>query len=109
MVEKESNNPPEHLSKDARILWKRLVDEYGIVDSGGLAILRAGIEAFDRSQCARVLIDKHGLVIKDRFGAVKPNPLISCERDARAAFLQALKQLNLDLEPLKDIGRPPGR
>ena len=109
MDEKESNKPPEHLSKDARVLWKRLVDEYGIVDSGGLAILRAGIEAFDRSQCARVLIDKHGLVIKDRFGAIKQNPLISCERDARAAFLQALKQLNLDLEPLKDIGRPPGR
>ena len=104
------DNAPEHLSSEARAIWSKLVEEYDIHDAGGLAILRAGLEAFDRSQCARALIEKHGLVIKDRFGAVKPNPLISCERDARAAYLQALKQLNFDVMPLNPgPGRPPGR
>lgn len=101
---------PAHLSKEAAGIWKKLSDEYDIQDAGGLEILRAGLEAFDRAQAARVLIEKVGLVIKDRFGAVKPNPLIACERDARSAYLQALKQLQLDLEPLNaNVGRPPGR
>ena len=101
---------PSHLSKEAQGIYKKLSEEYDISDAGGLEILRAGLEAFDRSQAARVLINKVGLVITDRFGAVKPNPLIACERDARAAYLQALKQLQLDLEPLNPTpGRPPGK
>lgn len=99
---------PAHLSKEAKVIWGKLVKEYGIEDAGGLEILRAGTEAFDRSQAARASIDKIGLLVKDRFGAFKPHPLIACERDARAAYLQALKQLCLDVEPVKDIGRPPG-
>ena len=99
---------PSHLTKEAKTIWRTLVKEYGIVDSGGLEILRQGMEAFDRAEKCRVSIDKVGLVVKDRFGAVRPHPLIACERDARAAYLQALKQLNLDVQSLKDIGRPPG-
>ncbi len=44
----------------------------------------------------------------DRFVQRKPHPLLAAERDARAQMLAALKALNLDLEPLKDRGRPPG-
>jgi P27 family predicted phage terminase small subunit len=107
---KKAINPPGHLSAEAKKIWKKLTEEYDISDAGGKEILRAGLEAFDRAQTARASIDKTGLMIKDRFGAVKPHPLISCERDARAAYLQALKQLQLDVEPLKNgPGRPPGR
>jgi P27 family predicted phage terminase small subunit len=98
---------PPHLSKEAKAKWKKLTKEYGISDAGGMEILRAGLEAFDRAQSSRILIDKVGLVVKDRFGAVKQNPLISCERDARAAYLQALKQLCLDVvTPHDGPGRP---
>lgn len=87
-----------------------MTEEYGIDDNGGKEILRAGLEAFDRSQKARASIDKVGLLVRDRFGVPKPHPLISCERDARAAYLQALKQLNFDIEPLKNgPGRPGGK
>jgi P27 family predicted phage terminase small subunit len=106
---KKGIRAPSHLSKEAKQIWHKLVVEYGIDDAGGLEILRAGLEAFDRAQKARQSIDKIGLLVKDRFAAVKPHPLIACERDARAAYLQALKQLNMDLEPLKDIGRQPGK
>ena len=99
---------PSHLTKEAKTIWRTLVKEYAIVDSGGLEILRVALEAFDRAQKCRVSIDKVGLVVKDRFGAVRPHPLLPMERDSRAAFLQALKQLCLDVLPLKDIGRPPG-
>lgn len=101
---------PSHLSKEAKQIWRKLTKEYNIADAGGVEILRAGLEAFDRAQTARSSIDKVGLLVKDRFGAVKPHPLIACERDARAAYLQALKQLNFDIEPLRNgPGRPPGR
>jgi P27 family predicted phage terminase small subunit len=98
---------PAHLSPEAKKIWKKLTFEYGIVDAGGLEILRAGLENFDRAEKARANIDKVGLLVKDRFGAIKPHPLIACERDARAGYLQALKQLCLDVEPIKSIGRPP--
>jgi hypothetical protein len=49
------------------------------------------------------------LTIKDRFDQVKSHPLCAVVRDMRAQVYSGLKQLNLDIEPLKDIGRPPGR
>jgi P27 family predicted phage terminase small subunit len=102
--------PPERLSKEARSLWQRLVDEYSIEDAGGLCLLERGLEAFDRMRQAQNLIKKHGAVQKDRFGQLRPNPATVIERDSRAAMLAALKALNLDLEPLRDgPGRPPGR
>ena len=102
--------PPPHLSSEAKKLWSAILAEYAITDAAGLHILRVSLEALDRAQAARVSIDKIGMVIRDRFQAVKPHPLIPVERDNRAAFLAGLKALNLDIEPLRDgPGRPPGR
>ena len=102
-------NVPDHLSADAKRLWTSITSEYCIDDAAGLHILRAALEAFDRSQAAREEIDKCGMLFRDRFGAPKPHPLLPVERDARAAFLAGLKALNLDLEPLRNgPGRPPG-
>jgi len=92
---------PAHLSREARALWKKLVTEYVITDEGGLAILKSGLESYDRATSARKQIDREGLTFRDRFGASKPHPLIACERDARAQWLSALKLLNLDCEPAK--------
>ena len=101
---------PGYLSTKAKKIWKKLVTEYGIDDSGGLAILTTGLEAYDRAASARRQIDDEGMTITDRFGAQKPHPLLACERDARSQWLAALKSLNLDIEPLRDgPGRPGGR
>jgi len=101
---------PGHLSKEAKSLWQQLTDEYGISDSAGLAILKTGLEAYDRAGSARQQIDSEGLSIFDKFGQQKAHPLIPVERDSRAAFLSAMKQLNFDVEPLRDKpGRSPGR
>jgi phage terminase small subunit len=104
-------SPPAHLTKEARRLWKALLAEWPTVgDVAGLAILKTGLEAFDRATGARLAIDKDGLTIVDRFGIAKPHPLLPAERDARGQWLAALKQLNLDVEPLRDKpGRPGGR
>ena len=101
---------PKGLSPEARRRWGALVDEYGIDDAGGLAILQTACEAFDRYQSASAQIAKDGPTSLDRFGQIKSHPLLSVERDARAQWLAGLKALNFDVEPLRDRpGRPGGR
>lgn len=99
---------PGHLSAEARKWYRLIRSEYGIEDSGGLLILLTLCEAFDRMKSAQKIIASEGGTVKDRFDQVKAHPLCSVERDARNAIYAGLKALNLDLEPLKSIGRPGG-
>lgn len=100
--------PATHLSAAAKKLWNEIFTEYSIDDAAGLAILRVALEAFDRSQEAREVITTAGMTVTGRDGQVRSHPLLTVERDNRAAFLAGLKALNLDLEPLKKPGRPGG-
>jgi P27 family predicted phage terminase small subunit len=107
---KNHQKVPKHLSLEARKIWKEILSEYDIDDAAGIRILRVAMEAFDRAQAAREKIDLEGMSITDKFGQIKPHPLLPIERDSRAAFLSGLKALNLDIEPLRDgPGRPAGR
>jgi phage terminase small subunit len=104
------NSPPKHLSRASKTWWREMTREYGITDLGGLSLLNAAAEARDRAESARAAIQKEGQTIRDRFEQVKPHPLLAAERDARAQFIQAMRALNLDVEPLRDgPGRPGGR
>jgi hypothetical protein len=83
--------------------------EFAIRDEGGLLLLETAMRALDRAESARTLLERDGVVITDRWGQQKPHPAAAVERDARAGMLQALKALNLDVEPLRDRpGRPGG-
>ena len=102
-----SQKPPSHLSTAAKRLWNDILDEYAIDDPAGQIILRVALEALDRSQEARKAINKAGMTVTGRDGQVRSHPLLTVERDNRAAFLAGLKALQLDLEPLRDgPGRP---
>lgn len=101
---------PEHLSAAAKGWWQEITDEYAIDDRAGLLLLQTALEAFDRMKSAQAAIERDGELVKDRFEQLKPHPLLTTERDARSQMLAALKQLNLDLEPLRDgPGRPGGK
>lgn len=91
---------PAHLSKEAKQLWKKLTGEYQLDDQAGIVILTQALEAFDRVRGCQARIAEDGETIVDRFGQIKSHPLLATERDSRAAMLNALKALNLDLEPL---------
>jgi P27 family predicted phage terminase small subunit len=99
---------PKHLSAEAKRLWRDLVEEYGVSDSAGLAILAAGLEAHDRMRQAQATLACDGATVKDRFGQTQVHPAVRIERDSRSAWLAALKSMNFDLQPLGDVGRPPG-
>jgi hypothetical protein len=96
------------LSEDGRNLWRDIQEAYRIDDPGGLVLLRVACEALDRAERCRRLIDDQGEMLTIR-GIPRAHPALAAERDARAAIVRAIRNLNLDLEPLKAIGRPPGQ
>ncbi len=103
-----ARHAPGHLKATGRAFWKRLHREYAIEDSAGLALLQTAAECADRIAEARAIIDAEGAVVRDRYGSPKAHPAHTVEKDARNQMLAAIKQLNVDLEPLADApGRPP--
>jgi P27 family predicted phage terminase small subunit len=104
-----ATGPPEGLSTEAQRWWQRITTEYGIEDDAGLLLLQTALESFDRMRNCQAAIARDGELVRDRFDQMKPHPLLPAERDARGQMLTAMKNLNLDLEPLRDgPGRPPG-
>jgi hypothetical protein len=99
---------PEHLGAAGRVLWGDIQSAYQIADPGGLALLQQAAEAADRIASVRKQIDEAGELIMVR-GIPRVNPLCAVERDQRAALVRCLRNLNLDVEPLRDRpGRPEG-
>lgn len=68
-------------------------------------LLRVACEVLDRAERCRRLIDEQGELLTVR-GVPRAHPALAAEGDARAAIVRAVRHLNLDLEPLKAIGRP---
>lgn len=100
----------EKIKKQAKKLKKSILSEFDISDRGGLEILDRAIESFSRMREAEAIIEKEGLTVANRFGETKEHPCLNTERKARAQFLLAIKQLNLDvLPPNHKIGRPGGK
>lgn len=100
---------PAHLSREAKAWWRKLTSEFRLDDTAGRLLLQTALEAFDRMRECQAAIGRDGAVVVDRFEQTKAHPALAAERDARSQMLAALKQLNLDVEPLRDApGRPPG-
>jgi len=96
----EPIEPPEHLSADMRDWWVQIGSTY-VLESHHWRVLQVCCEAWDRLQGARQVLAEEGLTIETGTGSRKAHPCIAVERDARAQFLVALRQLDLDLEPPK--------
>ncbi len=101
---------PQGLEPASRRWFRKLADEYGITDQGGLLLLETAMRAHSQMTKCQETIDAEGLTITDRWDQVKQHPLVPALRDARAQLLAALKSLNMDLEPLREgPGRPGGK
>jgi hypothetical protein len=94
--------PPEHLKPAGAELWAEIQKQYAIVDAGGLALLTTAAECLDRMRAAQLQIAEGGEFTADRYGQLRVSPACQLEKESRAGYLLALKQLNLDLEPLRD-------
>ena len=109
-MKKSEPKAPAHLSRASKQWWRAIQADYAVADAAGLAVLAQAAESLDRVAAAGKEIRESGIVVQDRWGQTKPHPAAAIERDAKASFLQALRALNLDVEPLHDRpGRPGGR
>lgn len=97
--------PPATLGKAGRTLWAAILSEYDIQDAGGLATLGQICAATDRIAEFAAIISRDGATIVTMSGP-REHPLLKVELATRAFVTRALARLNLDVEPIKGVGRP---
>ena len=96
---------PKHLTRASKRWFREVVAEWELSEHHRLILIIAA-ESWDRLVQAREVIDREGLTFIDRFGAPRSRPEISIERDCRIAFMRAIRELDLDVEPPTQPGRP---
>ena len=87
--------PPAHLSERSRELWRAIVPDRAL-SPGRVALLQAALEALDRADQAREILDREGLTITTKStGMVHVHPLVKVERENRQLFIRAWDLLGL--------------
>ena len=61
----------------------------------------------DRQDEAREEIEKAGSYYTDRWGQPRPHPAHKIEESNKVLFCRIIRDLNLDVEETKKVGRPP--
>ena len=101
------DNIPKHFSEEAASLWESILTEYDL-DASERAILKVGVEAYDRCQSCREQIAKEGFTITDPSGRVRAHPALLAEKQAASVYLQAFRLLGLGEDEPRPVGRPGG-
>ena len=101
----ENQEVPKHFSEEAASLWQAVLNDY-ILDASEKAILKVGIEAYDRCQECRKKIYEEGITITDPSGRVRAHPALQAEKQAASVYLQASRLLGLGEEEARPVGRP---
>jgi phage terminase small subunit len=96
---------PKHFKKPTREWFQSVIDQYEL-EEHHTRILTLACEAWERSQEARITLNKLGMVYIDRFNSPKARPEVAIERDASILFARLVRELDLDFEASSDL-RPP--
>jgi hypothetical protein len=100
--------PPRKLGPHGDELWRTIMNEFDISDSGGIEILAQVCAALDRVEAQQEIIDDEGETITTKSGT-KSHPLLREQLAGRAFITRNLQRLGVLDQPIKPIGRPPGR
>ena len=103
MAPKRPPQPPAHLAKRGKKLWKSVVENYDL-EQHHRDLLQSACEQLDRADSARREIEEHGVILLDRFQQRKQNPAVEVERQAHATFLRCLREMGLDVDPPESRG-----
>ena len=88
---------PSYLEAPEKALWREVLAVFDFSDAASMAMLSTAMESHQRARRCRERIQTDGEALPDRWGQLKPHPLLAAERDARAAFIACMKALHLDL------------
>ena len=100
--------PSRTLGKHGTTLWRAIMSEYQIEDSGGIEMLTAACQQLDRAESLREQIDQDGDIIRSKAG-LREHPALKHELAARSFVVRTLARLGLDVEAIKPVGRPAGK
>ncbi len=98
--------PPQHLRPPTRAWFAKVTTDFDL-EQHHIRLLTLAAECWDRAQQAREALADHGLTFNDRFGSPHARPEVAVERDSRTAFARLLRELDLDVAPPAQAGRPP--
>ena len=74
--DRKPNEPPATLGKAGAHLWRAIMTEYAISDSGGREILRQACVSADRAAECAAIIERDGYTVRTPQG-IKDHPLLS--------------------------------
>ena len=100
--------PSRTLGKHGGLLWRSVMSEYQIEDSGGTEMLLAACQQLDRAESLREQIDRDGDIVRTK-GNLRERPGLKHELAARSFVVRTLARLGLDVEAVKPVGRPPAK
>lgn len=103
---KTTVGPPAGLRPATRRWWQDVVATWEL-EPHHVRQLSIAARAWDEAEAAAELVRREGLVVAMPSGAKRPHPAIRISNEARAMFLRAVRELDLDLEPPKEAIRPP--
>ncbi len=99
--------PPSELRRHGRSLWEGVLDEFNILDKGGLAVLEQACALADLAAELALAIEKDGIMVPSSTGS-RSHPAIRDEISCRTAVARLLAQLGILSENIRpNIGRPP--
>jgi P27 family predicted phage terminase small subunit len=98
-------SPPAHLSQRTKKLWRAIVSRF-VLQPEHLEMLRLGMEAVDRTDQARRILAKDGLVVTGTRGAIQRHPMVDVEIQSRTAALRYFRELGLT-EYVDDDSKQP--
>ena len=93
--------PPSHFGEAEQRIWRDIFSDYEFSTKTAIAVLTAALtaalDAHQRARECREAILREGMTVVGRDGQAKVHPLLAVERDARQAFLSAVRTLGLEL------------
>jgi len=105
MAIKDKVKVPEHLRPASKAWFRQVMRNYEL-EPHHIRLLTLACEAFERAEDAQKTLGKEGLIYLDRFGSPHPRPEVKIKEQAEIIFARLLRDLALDVEPPKGIGRP---
>ena len=102
----DAPKPPSHLRKDTQRWWADTSADWTL-EPHHLRLLTLAAESWDRHEAARELIESEGLCVETKAGGPRTHPAVKIEAEARIAFVRCLRELDLDVDPPKEIARRP--
>ena len=96
-------NVPATLSERSKDVWGE-VSECFEIDAAHATMLQTALEALDRYNEAREILNKEGICFtNEASGLVKLHPATRIEKESRQGFIMAWRALQLDLEPPRGV------